>query len=65
MSQDTGRFRSTLDKYYTSPIIVSQCMNLLCNHIQIDANDLCIEPSAGNGSFIESIKEKFKYFNLY
>ena len=44
MSQDTGRFRSTLDKYYTSPKIVSQCMNLLCNHIQIYTNDFCIEP---------------------
>ena len=65
MSQDTGRFRSTLDKYYTSPIIVSQCMNLLYKHIQIDANDLCIEPSAGNGSFIESIKEKFNFYKFY
>ena len=65
MSQDTGLSRSTLDKYYTSPEIVTQCINLANEHIHFDTNDLCIEPSAGNGSFIESIKEKFRFYKFY
>lgn len=65
MSQDTGLSRSTLDKYYTSSIIVAQCINLFSKHIDFGVNDLCIEPSAGNGSFIESIKEKFRFYKFY
>ena len=54
MPQDTGLSRSTIDKYYTAPDIVKECINLVTEHAPIEPGDLCIEPSAGNGSFIES-----------
>ena len=59
MPQDTGLSRSTIDKYYTAPDIVKECINLVTEHAPVKSGDLCIEPSAGNGSFIESIKRLF------
>jgi hypothetical protein len=53
----TGLQRNTIDKYYTKPSIVDLCINYIKEHIQISyQNDLVIEPSAGNGAFIEGIK---------
>jgi hypothetical protein len=50
MSQ--GLNRDTIDKFYTVPETVRLCME----KIQIERNSLIIEPSAGNGAFIEAIK---------
>jgi predicted RNA methylase len=55
--QKKGLNRNTIDKYYTKNIIVDQCIELLKQNINILENDLIIEPSAGNGSFIKKIKE--------
>jgi predicted RNA methylase len=65
MNQDIGLSRNTIDKYYTSKCAVEQCMSRVVNHININADDLCIEPSAGNGSFIEHIKLLFENYRLY
>ena len=46
------------DKYYTNNDIVKICFKLFEKHISVNKNDLIIEPSAGNGSFI-------KYLNKY
>lgn len=54
--QEKGLKRNTIDKYYTKSIIVKQCIDLVKGHINISKKDLIIEPSAGNGSFIELIK---------
>ena len=54
--QVTGLNRDTKDKFYTRYFIVEQCMHIIKNTVDIDFNDdLIIEPSAGNGAFIESI----------
>ena len=45
-----------LNKYYTKDTVVSQCLNLAKQYIKPSKNDLIIEPSAGNGAFIEGIK---------
>ena len=63
--QTTGLKRKTIDKFYTSHLIVDKCMELIKNNINIENNDLCIEPSAGNGSFINSIKTIFKNYKFY
>jgi predicted RNA methylase len=63
--QTTGLKRKTIDKFYTSHLIVNKCMELIKNNINIENNDLCIEPSAGNGSFINSIKSVFKNYKFY
>lgn len=55
--QETGLSRQTLDKFYTKPEIVKLCIKYLHEHIKINDTDLIIEPSAGNGSFIEEIKK--------
>jgi len=54
--QTKGLNRNTIDKYYTKPEIVAVCVNYVKTYIQINSNDLIIEPSAGNGSFISGIK---------
>ena len=63
--QTTGLKRKTIDKFYTSPIIVKECINLIKQNINIYEDDLCIEPSAGNGSFINGIKSLFKTYKFY
>ena len=57
--------RKKIDKFYTSKNAVQKCIELIKKHIIIDSNDLCIEPSAGNGSFINSIKLIFKNHRFY
>lgn len=56
-NQDKGLNRNTIDKYYTKKEIVDMCITDIKNKLQINKTDLVIEPSAGNGAFIEKIKE--------
>lgn len=62
--QKKGLKRNTIDKFYTKLEIVELCMAYIRNHIDIKENDLIIEPSAGNGSFIKEIK-KLSNNNLF
>ena len=51
------RTKETLDKFYTSPNIVSLCLHYISKELNIDkVQDLIIEPSAGNGAFVNGIK---------
>ena len=61
----TGLKRETLDKFYTSNIVVNKCIDIIKEKINIQEDDICIEPSAGNGSFINAIKELFKTYKFY
>jgi predicted RNA methylase len=56
MEQKKGLKRNTIDKYYTKSTVVDQCIERIKEHINIEKNDMIIEPSAGNGSFIPKIK---------
>lgn len=57
IQQQTGLQRDTIDKYYTKPSVVDLCINYIKENIPISFNhDLIIEPSAGNGAFIQGIK---------
>ena len=65
--QKTGLKRNTIDKYYTNPSVVKECINLVKKYINITNDDLIIEPSAGNGSFIDHIKtlsSNYKFYDL-
>jgi len=64
-TQTKGLKRNTIDKYYTKNNIVDLCLNLVKHHIDINNNDLIIEPSAGNGSFISGIKELSTNYIFY
>jgi predicted RNA methylase len=66
--QSTGLTRNAIDKYYTNDITVELCISYIKKYLQICKNDLIIEPSAGNGSFIKAIKllsNNFKFYDLY
>ena len=56
MKQTKGLTRNTIDKYYTKESIVNLCLTIVKTTININKNDLIIEPSAGNGAFINGIK---------
>ena len=56
MSQAKGLKRNTIDKFYTKPLAVAQCMTEFKKHVVINDKDLIIEPSAGSGAFISEIK---------
>ncbi len=56
-SQTTGLNRDPVDKYYTNLNCVNLCINLVKKHIKFNPLDLIIEPSAGNGAFINAIKK--------
>ena len=44
-----------LNKFYTKPETARYCVTLFKKYFTITKNDLIIEPSAGNGSFLESL----------
>lgn len=56
--QEKGLSRNTTDKYYTIQSIVSNVVEMAKNYLNINKlNDMIIEPSAGNGSFLSSLKD--------
>ena len=63
--QKVGLKRNTIDKYYTKPSVVSLCLELIKKNVKITDNDIIIEPSAGNGSFIEGIKNISNNYLFY
>lgn len=63
--QKKGLTRNTIDKYYTKTNIVTQCLDKIKEHIEIQQNDLIIEPSAGNGAFITGIKQLTSNYKFY
>lgn len=63
--QTKGLNRNTVDKYYTKDVVVELCLNLVKKHMQIKTDDLIVEPSAGNGSFIAGIKSLTSNFIFY
>jgi predicted RNA methylase len=67
MSQTTGLKRNTIDKYYTKKSVVDKCLTHIKNNVEINSGDLIIEPSAGNGAFIDGIKAigcKYRFYDL-
>lgn len=63
--QIKGLKRNTIDKFYTNTIIVENCINYIKEYISFNNNDLIIEPSAGNGSFINGIKSLTNNYIFY
>jgi len=67
-NQSSGLKRNTIDKYYTKDDIVEKCIDIIKNNIMISKeDDLIIEPSSGNGAFIDLIKtisNNYKFYDL-
>ena len=55
--QKVGLLRNTIDKYYTNPNVANLCIDKIMEYLSPNKEDLLIEPSAGNGSFIKGMKE--------
>jgi hypothetical protein len=53
--QDTGKFRNTKDQFYTKEIVAKTCINKIIETISSPSEYLWIEPSAGNGVFLNNI----------
>ena len=67
MAQSKGLNRNIIDKYYTKDSIVLECISIIKNTLEISNDDLIIEPSCGNGSFISEIKKltnNYKFYDL-
>jgi predicted RNA methylase len=60
-----GLKRNPIDKFYTINSIAEECISYVKSKINIDKNDLIIEPSAGNGAFIDSIKSLSNHYKFY
>lgn len=54
-----------LDKFYTNKDIVGVCYDAIKTHLDIDKKELIIEPSAGNGAFINIIKKLSNNYIFY
>jgi hypothetical protein len=64
--QNKGLRRNTVDKFYTKPEVVEECMAKIKEILSIcNINDLIIETSAGNGAFISSIKAITDHYRFY
>jgi hypothetical protein len=63
--QNTGLKRDTTDKYYTKNEVVINCKDAIIKYVNIKKNDIIIEPSAGNGSFIDMIKGMTNNYYFY
>ena len=46
--QTKGLKRNTIDKYYTKPNVVNNCIELIKTHLTITKDDLIIEPKKIN-----------------
>ena len=60
----TGLKRKKNDKFYTNPGVVEKCINAIKEHLHTN-NPIIIEPSAGNGAFIQHIKSLTETFAFY
>lgn len=55
------------EQYYTKEVIVNKICNTLNEKLNISETDMIIEPSAGNGAFINKIKslsENYMFFDI-
>jgi predicted RNA methylase len=56
ITQHTGLARNVIDKYYTKSSVVDKCIQCVKKSGLINKHDIIIEPSAGNGAFMQSLK---------
>ena len=64
-NQSSGLKRDNIDKFYTNPKIVKKCIYHIKDLLKIKSTDLFIEPSAGNGAFINDIKQLTDNYEFY
>ena len=68
MNQTSGLKRDTIDKFYTKNEVVEICVEYIKKYMDFKEEDIIIEPSAGNGAWINNIKElcnNYRFYDLY
>jgi hypothetical protein len=66
-NQTKGLKRDVIDKFYTKKETVNYIIELFKQYIAPNNDDLIIEPSAGNGAFINAIKSlkcNYEFYDL-
>ena len=66
-TQTKGLKRNSIDKFYTKKEVAMYCINLFKEYVAPNNDDLIIEPSAGNGGFIDAIKSlkcNYEFYDL-
>jgi len=66
-TQTKGLKRDIIDKFYTKKEVACYIIDLFKQYIIVNKDDLIIEPSAGNGAFIDAIKSltcKYEFYDL-
>ena len=58
-------FKSEMDKFYTRGHVVEMCINCLKLSVPISRDDVIIEPSAGAGAFIPSLRAMTDHLLCY
>jgi hypothetical protein len=65
MSQDTGKFRQNMnDQFYTKAAVAAKCVNTILTLYPEVTSYQWIEPSAGNGAFLNSIPSNIHPISL-
>lgn len=63
--QTKGLKRDIIDKFYTKKYVVDICIQIIRDNVEFGIDDAIIEPSSGNGSFIDGIKSLSKNYIFY
>ena len=61
----SGLKRNPIDKYYTNENVVQFCYDLIKQTLKIQKSDVIVEPSAGNGAWIPTIKQLSNNHRFY
>jgi hypothetical protein len=64
-TQDTGKFRKNIkDQFYTKESVSKSCVEIILKLLPFTIEYLWIEPSAGNGSFLNNIPSTFEKIGI-
>ena len=53
------------DKFYTKREVARDCYNLLKNKLELTGDELFLEPTAGDGAFLDNLKNFEAYDKAY
>ena len=59
-TMNTGKNRDPKDQFYTDKNVSVHCINMMLETVNASKDDLFIEPSAGDGSFSDYLKNTYK-----
>lgn len=63
--QDTGKFRTNMkDQFYTNETVAKSCINNIINILPYTSKYIWIEPSAGNGAFLNNVPTSYEKIGI-